>query len=50
MYCSDNKWFARVAAIQIIIDTLENMGLKYPQMGKKEKTELEEAKKTLERE
>lgn len=50
IYCSDNKWFARVAAMQIIIYTLEKMGLKYPQMGKKEKTELEEAKKTHERE
>ncbi|MGN7759108.1 polyphosphate kinase 2 family protein [Chryseobacterium sp. 22532] len=45
---ADNKWFARVAAIQIIIDTLEKMDLKYPQLGEKEKTELAEAKKTLE--
>ncbi len=47
---ADNKWFARVAAIQIIIDTLEKMNLKYPQLGEKEKTELAEAKKTLESE
>lgn len=47
---ADNKWFARVAAIQIIIDTLERMDLKYPQLGEKEKSELEEAKKTLENE
>ncbi|KPE49878.1 polyphosphate kinase 2 family protein [Chryseobacterium indologenes] len=47
---ADNKWFARVAAIQIIIDTLERMNLKYPQLGEKEKAELEEAKRTLESE
>jgi len=47
---ADNKWFARVAAIQIIIDTLEKMNLKYPQLGEKEKKELAEAKKTLESE
>ncbi|SHE71422.1 polyphosphate kinase 2 family protein [Chryseobacterium sp. OV279] len=47
---ADNKWFARVAAIQIIIDTLEKMDLKYPQVGEKEKNELLEAKKTLESE
>ncbi|MGK6342981.1 polyphosphate kinase 2 family protein [Chryseobacterium sp. DT-3] len=47
---ADNKWFARVAAIQIIIDTLEKMDLKYPQLGDKERLELSEAKKTLENE
>jgi len=47
---ADNKWFARVAAIQIIIDTLEKMNLKYPQLGEKEKAGLEEAKRTLESE
>lgn len=44
---ADNKWFARVAAIQIIIDTLEKMNLKYPQLSEKERSELDEAKKTL---
>ncbi|MBB6372497.1 polyphosphate kinase 2 family protein [Chryseobacterium shigense] len=47
---ADNKWFARVAAIQIIIDTLEKMDLRYPQIGEKEKAELDEAKKILENE
>ncbi|MCT2407805.1 polyphosphate kinase 2 family protein [Chryseobacterium antibioticum] len=44
---ADNKWFARVAAVQIIIDTLEKMNLKYPQLSEKERSELDEAKKTL---
>ncbi|KFF13350.1 polyphosphate:nucleotide phosphotransferase [Chryseobacterium soli] len=47
---ADNKWFARVAAIQIIIDTLEKMDLRYPVLSEKDKTELEESKKTLENE
>jgi len=47
---ADNKWFARVAAVQIIIDTLEKMNLQYPQLSEKEKQELQEAKKQLENE
>lgn len=47
---ADNKWFARVAAIQIIIDTLEKMNLKYPILSEKDKQELIDAKKTLENE
>ena len=47
---ADNKWFARVAAIQIIIDTLEKMNLKYPVLSEKDEQELIEAKKTLKNE
>lgn len=47
---ADNKWFARVAAIQIIIDTLEKMNLKFPTLSEKDKQELIDAKKTLENE
>ncbi len=47
---ADNKWFARTAAIQIIIDTLEKMNLKYPQLSEKDRLELQEAKKQLENE
>ncbi|PWN70722.1 polyphosphate kinase 2 family protein [Chryseobacterium phosphatilyticum] len=47
---ADNKWFARVAAVQIIIDTLEKMNLKYPTLSDKEKQGLMDAKKTLESE
>ncbi|WP_261511141.1 polyphosphate kinase 2 family protein [Chryseobacterium paludis] len=47
---ADNKWFARVAAIQIIIDTLEKMDLKYPQPSEKDVKALEESKKILEKE
>ncbi|MFZ4930042.1 polyphosphate kinase 2 family protein [Chryseobacterium sp. Mn2064] len=47
---ADNKWFARVAAIQIIIDALEKMNLKYPTLSDKDKEELQNAKKQLESE
>ncbi len=47
---ADNKWFTRVAACQIIIDTLEKMNLKYPELSGEEKAALKEAKKSLENE
>ena len=47
---ADDKWFTRVAACQIIIDTLEKMNLKYPQLSDEEKAALYEAKKSLENE
>lgn len=47
---ADDKWFARVAAIQIIIDTMEKMNLKYPQLSEEDKKELKDAKKQLESE
>jgi len=47
---ADDKWFARVAAIQIIIDTLEKMNLQYPTLSEEGRAELEEAKKQLESE
>ncbi|WP_370895364.1 polyphosphate kinase 2 family protein [Chryseobacterium gossypii] len=47
---ADHKWFARVAAIQIIIDTLEKMGLEYPGLSEKDRQDLQKAKKQLENE
>ncbi|WP_027385673.1 polyphosphate kinase 2 family protein [Chryseobacterium gregarium] len=47
---ADNKWFARLAAIQIIIDALEKMDLKYPQLSEKDRAGLDDAKKQLEKE
>lgn len=45
---ADDKWFARVAAIQIIIDALQKMDLKFPTLSEKETAALAEAKKELE--
>ncbi len=47
---ADNKWFARLAAIQIIIDTLEKMDLKFPELSKEDRAGLDDAKKQLESE
>lgn len=44
---ADNKWFARLAAIQIIIDTVEKMNLEFPKLSKEDKAGLEEAKNQL---
>ncbi|SFI98895.1 polyphosphate:nucleotide phosphotransferase, PPK2 family [Kaistella treverensis] len=47
---ADQKWFARVAAVQIIIDALEHMDLKFPKLSDNETAALAEAKKQLENE
>ncbi|ROI08173.1 polyphosphate kinase 2 family protein [Chryseobacterium sp. H3056] len=44
---ADQKWFARVAAIQIIIDALEGMDLKFPKLSDTETAALQDAKKQL---
>lgn len=46
----DDKWFARVAAIQIIIDALEGMNLKFPKLSAEDQKALESARKQLESE
>ena len=47
---ADKKWFARVAAIQIIIEALEGMDLQYPKLSKEEAARLADSKKKLESE
>lgn len=47
---ADQKWFARVATIQIIIDTLKKMDLKYPKLSEKETVALADSKMKLESE
>lgn len=47
---ADQKWFARVAAIQIIIEALEKMNLKYPDLPAEERALLDDAKRMLENE
>ena len=42
---ADNKWFARVAAIQIIIEALEEMDLEFPELSAEDKAGLAEAKR-----
>lgn len=47
---ADDKWFARVAAVQIIIDTLKKMKLEYPALSPELQKQLMEAKVQLESE
>lgn len=47
---ADKKWFARLAAIDIIIHTLEKMNLKFPEVSEEQKIQLQEAKELLEKE
>jgi PPK2 family polyphosphate:nucleotide phosphotransferase len=44
---ADNKWFTRVAIGRIIIETLQKMDCKIPEMLKEEKMKLKSAKKQL---
>lgn len=46
---ADKKWFARLAAIQIIIDALEEMNLEYPKVTEQQKAELLTIKRELEK-
>lgn len=46
---ADHKWFARVSAIQIIIDALEKMDLKFPVLSDAAMNGLDAAKKELEK-
>ena len=47
---ADKKWFTRLVALQIIIDTLEDMNLKFPEVSKEEKEALQQSKIELENE
>lgn len=47
---ADDKWFARLVAMQIIIKNLEDMNLKFPKLTEKDDEALQEAKAKLESE
>jgi PPK2 family polyphosphate:nucleotide phosphotransferase len=44
---ADNKWYTRVIVAAVIIDALEALDLKYPEMTKSQKQQLAEARKAL---
>jgi PPK2 family polyphosphate:nucleotide phosphotransferase len=44
---ADNKWFTRIAVAAAVIDTLDGLGLQYPEVGKEKLAELAETKKKL---
>jgi PPK2 family polyphosphate:nucleotide phosphotransferase len=47
---ADKKWFTRLAVSEILVDQLESLDLKYPQLSETQMTDLLEAKKMLEAE
>jgi PPK2 family polyphosphate:nucleotide phosphotransferase len=44
---ADNKWFTRLVVAAAVVDTLDSLGLGYPEVGPEKLRELAEAKKTL---
>jgi hypothetical protein len=44
---ADNKWFTRVAVAAVVIDTLADLDLTYPKVGKDKLKELAAAKRVL---
>ena len=45
---ADKKWFTRLAVSEVIVQTLQSMDLRFPQLSEGHLTELMEAKKLLE--
>lgn len=44
---ADKKWFARFLVSEVIVKTLEDLDLKYPELSDAEKADLEKAKEML---
>lgn len=44
---ADKKWFTRVAVCSVIVETLRNLNLKYPELSKEEKAKLQESREVL---
>jgi len=45
---ADHKWFTRLVVASAIVDTLEELGLRYPKVDAAKRKELQEARKLLE--
>ena len=44
---ADNKWFTRVVVAAALIDALESLDLRYPEIGEAQRAELAAARKEL---
>jgi PPK2 family polyphosphate:nucleotide phosphotransferase len=44
---ADNKWFTRVVVAAVVIDALESLDLRYPEVGEAQRQQLAVAKKEL---
>ena len=47
---ADNKWFTRLVVAAAIVETLEELDLEYPKIGRAQKAELARARQALLRE
>ncbi len=47
---ADQKWLTRLAALQIIIDTMDKMNLKYPKLSTQQTQDLDAYREALEKE
>ncbi len=46
---ADHKWYIRAAVSDILVHVMEEMGIKYPAPDEKQKTDMEKARRELER-
>jgi PPK2 family polyphosphate:nucleotide phosphotransferase len=44
---ADAKWFMRMAVADVVVETLEGLDLRFPEVTKKQRAEIEEAKRRL---
>jgi PPK2 family polyphosphate:nucleotide phosphotransferase len=44
---ADNKWFTRIAVAAAVVETLDSMGLAYPEVGKEKLAELARTRRAL---
>ena len=47
MVPADNKWFTRLVVAAAIVDALASLDLRYPEVDKKQRADLEAARQTL---
>ena len=47
---ADNKWFTRVVVAEVIVETLENLNLRYPKLDAAQRKEMKAAMEQLSRE
>ena len=44
---ADNKWFTRLVVAAAVVDALASLDLRYPEVDKKQRADLEVARQTL---
>ncbi len=47
---ADNKWFSRLLVVATVVDALQGLNLRYPELSKEQLEELKQARRHLEKE